>query len=635
MVNFKLERFKKLPKRAGEIWQGGVFRLPAWYQGEDGQPVRPEVILWLSLTEVRISKPRFPEPDEDRLAVALESVLEYPFEAMEQAFRPTKIEVEDDKLAEWLGDALKEAGVRVERVGKLEIMRKALAELAKGLSGKPEPPDLFSERGITIKHVRSFAEGAERFFKARPWEELQDTDLIQIEHPSAPAGFQFVSVMGNGGQTFGLGFFESLKQFEKMKSASTPGRYFARNGTWSVLFGEIAELPLADADLWEEHALPVAGANAYPHAMWFGPKKEMRRPDARQLTFIDGLLRALAASTAEQLDAGQWSEMVETIAGEVKYSLSLVNDASTPQNLGLNARMLNPMHLRWSMEESMAQLDRLTEGMNFSSIEAFNQFARENMNSGQHKQAAPRTPLEAAQQIMYEAWGSVGRRRRVLARKALEICADCADAYALLAEETGDAQRANDLYRQGMEAGKRALGSEVFEKERGRFWGILTTRPYMRACTGFADTLWVLGRRDEAVAQYQEMLGLNPNDNQGVRYFLAAYLLELGRNDELEALLDRHEEDSAQWKYMRALCVYRRGGDSAEAQKALKSAVKCNPHVPGFLTGVKRMPSRIPDSYIPGDKDEAAGCIAEIGNSWTSTPGAIDWLKRSQMKVGK
>jgi len=50
------------------------------------------------------------------------------------------------------------------------------------------------------------------------------------------------------------------------------------------------------------------------------------------------------------------------------------------------------------------------------------------------------TPLERAQDLMYRAFDSTGEKRVTLARKALAISEDCADAYVLLAEETADWQ---------------------------------------------------------------------------------------------------------------------------------------------------------------------------------------------------
>src|SRR5205807_9021952 len=76
------------------------------------------------------------------------------------------------------------------------------------------------------------------------------------------------------------------------------------------------------------------------------------------------------------------------------------------------------------------------------------------------------TPLDRAQDVMYDAWEASNPRERVrLANEALRISPDCADAYVLLAEETAHrAKEAADLYAKGVAAAERALGPEVFEE---------------------------------------------------------------------------------------------------------------------------------------------------------------------------
>ena len=147
-----------------------------------------------------------------------------------------------------------------------------------------------------------------------------------------------------------------------------------------------------------------------------------------------------------------------------------------------------------------------------------------------------RDAVRAAQDIIYDAWELNDRRRRVaLARKALKVSPLCADAYVLLARETArNLDEAIDFYVQGLEAGEKALGKAAFRDDVGLFWGILETRPYMRARHGLAQALWDKGLRDEAVEHYQEMLRLNPNDNQGIRYPLIDCLLALLGSDERE-----------------------------------------------------------------------------------------------------
>ena len=104
--------------------------------------------------------------------------------------------------------------------------------------------------------------------------------------------------------------------------------------------------------------------------------------------------------------------------------------------------------------------------------------------------------------------------------RRFHLSPDCADAYVLLAEQARNRKEALELFEQGVAAGERALGPQMFRDEVGNFWGILETRPYMRARLGLAECLWTSGRRDESVVHLQDMLRLNPGDNQGLRLIL-------------------------------------------------------------------------------------------------------------------
>lgn len=239
--------------------------------------------------------------------------------------------------------------------------------------------------------------------------------------------------------------------------------------------------------------------------------------------------------------------------------------------------------------------------------------------------------VDAAQQLMYQAFEATSPQRQMtLARKALEISPDCADAYVLLAEYAETLPDALELYEQGVAAGERALGEEGFEEYEGHFWGFLETRPYMRARAGLADSLWVTGRREEAAEHCREMLRLNPGDNQGIRYRLASMLLDLERHDELDQLLKTYEEDgSAEWAYTHALLAFRREGDSDGARAALRAATEVNQHVPAYLARVKPMPHEAPDYITFGGEDEAIGYAAQFLPAWKETLGAAAWLRNT------
>jgi tetratricopeptide (TPR) repeat protein len=240
----------------------------------------------------------------------------------------------------------------------------------------------------------------------------------------------------------------------------------------------------------------------------------------------------------------------------------------------------------------------------------------------------------AAQAIMYDAWGTGDRRRRIaLAKKALKVSPLCADAYVLLAQETaGHLDEAIDMYRRGVEAGEKALGVAAFRENVGHFWGVLETRPYMRARHGLAQTLWAKGLHDEAVTHYWDLLRLNPNDNQGIRYVLMDCLVTLGRGDEAARLSKRYNDDaSAAWNWSRALLAFRKGGDSPTSRRALARASRGNTHVAALLLGEMEMPHRIPDYIGMGDETEAVAYVHDGAAAWAATPGALAWVRALQL----
>ena len=241
------------------------------------------------------------------------------------------------------------------------------------------------------------------------------------------------------------------------------------------------------------------------------------------------------------------------------------------------------------------------------------------------------TPLSKAQDLMDKAFESHDPIKRAeLAKKALELSPDCADAYVLLAEQTKSRREALELFESGVAAGDRALGPEAFQNDVGHFWGLIETRPYMRAREGLASLLWTMGRRDEAIGHLQDMLRLNPNDNQGVRDTLVGWLLAEGSHEKLVRLLEQYDEDSATWAYTKALVAFRQHGDTAETRKLLKLAKAANEHVPAYLLSRKPLPRQRPEYYSPGDRNEAVLYVASTLSGWRGTPGATAWLKATE-----
>jgi len=631
MPNFQIERLKRLPQRGDEVWQGGLVRMPAWVTDEGPEPYRPILPVWVSLqTGLAGTGRQMHRREEATFQTALDALVDVVTDETLAGCRPGKLEVNDPALAEHLAGLLAEADIRVEHRSKLLALERFMEAMTEEMDGDTSFPGILEGKGVTAERVQSFAEAAEAFYAAAPWEHLSNQDVIEVETPSPVGGLRYAVVLGQGGSEYGLGFYESLDQYWAMAGGESMEAWMGRGGLYSMTFDDITYLPFADANLWEEHDLPVAGRGAYPVPVRFDRRKGVRRPSAKVLAFMEGLLRALAETTEEEMDAGRWTREVETAGGPVTYRLSLPFLLEAPDRKTLMDHGLMPD--RRGMEQMSAQIGRFLEERPDpdADIEEINALIAEEFagKTPDPEKWAGRTPLEKAQDLCYQAFEALGRRQIQLARQALEVCPDCADAYVILAESAGNPEKALGLYEKGVEAGRRTLGPETFEEDAGHFWGVHETRPFMRALMGVAEAQQALGRTDEAADNYRELLRLNPHDNQGIRYLLLPLLIEQDADEEASNLLEQYDEDiGAVWLYSRALLTYRREGDTPAARRLLEEAMDANPFVPEYLLD-EEMPPDWPDSYAPGSKEEALICREECRGAWESTPGALDWLEQ-------
>ena len=133
------------------------------------------------------------------------------------------------------------------------------------------------------------------------------------------------------------------------------------------------------------------------------------------------------------------------------------------------------------------------------------------------------------------------------------------------------------------------------------------------------------------MTHYRDMLRLNPNDNQGIRYLLLDCLLILGRDDDAAKLVKRYRDDgSAAWSWSRALLTFRRSGDCPESRSVLSQAIGDNTHVAALLLGDKKMPRQLPAYIGMGDENEAVAYVHGAAAAWATTSGALAWLKTCQ-----
>jgi tetratricopeptide (TPR) repeat protein len=632
-----MARFRQLAQRSTEVWQGSLRKMPIWIDDPDdpdAPPHRPVGALW---TSVRTGLIHLELPEEDEAVtphLALRAFFEFGLKWGKQLEgRPAHVEVDDPQLRDALEPALAELKTPIVLVGDLPRIKDALQTLEASAQEGFRAPGALEGDGVTPERFGAFAAAAADFYRARPWRHLSNEDLIVVEDSRAPRGMKHLCVLGRGGMQFGLSFFDSRREFEDAVGlhSSSPADW-QPDRTRGVTFGPMDETPFADLDLWDEHALPLAEPRAYPFAAEMRTDGTMTRPDASALTFMEALLRMIAVATEDDFDAGRWQRTIDTYDGPITLTLALPLLLEAERDKTPRA----PLQAipRALAERGSAQIARFMEQRSFASLDEMNEALESARQEGlfdagpETVAGRPLTPLERAQELAYDAMEATGRRQIKLARQALAISQDCADAWVVLGEAAADAESARELSQRGVEAGVRALGEAAFAELKGEFWQHLATRPYMRARLLLAETLGALGQHDVSNEHYQEMLDLNPNDNQGVRYLLLVAQLEEGKDDEAGELLARYPEDiQAIWSYARALWRLRTEGDTPRTKAALDEAIRVNPHVVKYLLKPESLPQQSPPHFALGSKDEAAYAADELLDAFEATAAALPWLR--------
>ena len=250
--------------------------------------------------------------------------------------------------------------------------------------------------------------------------------------------------------------------------------------------------------------------------------------------------------------------------------------------------------------------------------------------------ADPNSPEAKAEAFLDKAFAERDPSRRAsLAREALVDDPDNADALLLLGETSVRQSEAFRYYEQAVAAAERRLSPNLFTEQVGRFWGIVETRPYMRARERFACALAARGEREQAIAILRDMLRLNPGDNQGIRYRVLSELLFLDRNEEARELLAEFDDASGAWLYGRALLDFRKLGACDESRNSLVAALKANRHVPAYLFGDKANSEKAANSYSPGAESEAVVVTDDQRSAWRGTAGAVAWMRSVMTPVAK
>ncbi len=238
-------------------------------------------------------------------------------------------------------------------------------------------------------------------------------------------------------------------------------------------------------------------------------------------------------------------------------------------------------------------------------------------------------PRERAQDLAYRAYEAGDLEQALgLVEQALELDPECVEALtveAVLSSE--DVGELIPRLERAAAIGEKVLGQEFFSEAKGDFWSLVEARPYGRCIKQLAEVLWNVGRRLDAVAHYERLMDLDPENHLGNGVLLLGDYLAVGEVQRSWDLLEKIDDGEAavfNWSWVLLLLMV---GDQDGAREALDHALDLNSYVAPLLIGLGGDEEPLTDpTYAIGSREEAIYCLQVLGEAWTGHLSAHWWL---------
>jgi tetratricopeptide (TPR) repeat protein len=284
-------------------------------------------------------------------------------------------------------------------------------------------------------------------------------------------------------------------------------------------------------------------------------------------------------------------------------------------------------------DKLMRDIHRLLDSQTFGSKKELEKYLEEIT-----KNPIPSFPKESltlkeqAQDLITEAYDKQLDEAFESAINAIRLDPDCIEAYEFLGNLELFPETAIVYFKYGVDIGRRIFANNHFKNSIGNFWMVFETRPFMRCLNSYTDCLIEMKKYHEAISIYEELIKLNPNDNQGVRDQLTLYLLKVYDFNKFRKYDKMYKDDlCAAMSFNRALFTFKTQGASSAARTQLSKAIESNKHVIPILI-TKNFDDEIPDTYSIGDKSEALVYCSYAHKIWHDFPDAIRWIKNNNKR---
>ncbi|MBY2476179.1 DUF6398 domain-containing protein [Clostridioides difficile] len=199
--------------------------------------------------------------------------------------------------------------------------------------------------------------------------------------------------------------------------------------------------------------------------------------------------------------------------------------------------------------------------------------------------------------------------------------------YIKLSQDANSNIESIRYMEEAVNTGKSMITKE--DKEIG-FWKGLSTRAYMIALESLARKLESIDNLKESKKVLEYLIGINPSDEQGIRYKLLNILIRLNDRTSINKLFELYkEEKSATWMYSKAL-YYFKNKNVFLANDSIKVAKSKNKYIGLYLLDWRNAFGR--EFVTEEEKAEAVYYYDENIILWNEVKGSIDWLLKKMLE---
>jgi hypothetical protein len=265
-----LTKTHRLPQRDA-TWECTVRKSHSWVEERNGRARRPWFVLAVDLSQQLIATANVlaGKPTAEAVLTSLLDGMNQMGGAqwlgtgipLPEPSRPARILIDNAALADELRPHLARLEIEIAHAQAVPACDAIFDELSQDMNPNAPPPITRTD-GLDEAMALEFFAAADMFYRAAPWEELFNEDIIEIRFGDEPAWY--CSIMGGGGQEFGLSLYPAVEDVNEVLTGKHPAKLKQTSAWLGATFDEEHVAAFADLDFIEQHGIQIATEMAYP-----------------------------------------------------------------------------------------------------------------------------------------------------------------------------------------------------------------------------------------------------------------------------------------------------------------------------------------------------------------------------------